>query len=292
MNENTFKENFKRSKNLYNTLKKDEEGVLFASERINKQLIKKIKRSKYEKDVSFLRLYNSIENVNLDEKEEIPTFLPFVENKKDVDNSTLYSFNGPFQLLHADIADIRFFSKSAADPHYCLLFVDLFTQKIYMYPMKKRNLLKKKMELFYEEVNHKRKDKMRLQTDLEFQQNEIKKLNKKYNVEMFSTRIRGGKALAAEQKIREFKKLLLKIKSLYKKNGMRVKPNELIKKTTTNMNKTRTSKYQIEPEYVEKKLLEDDNFREKFDFYRIEKVGKNNKRIKRYISKKTQIKEN
>ena len=228
--ENVFKENFKRSKNLYNALKKDDESVLFASERINKQLIKKIKKSKYEKDVIFLRLYNNIENVNLDEKEEIPTFVPFVENKFDIDNSTLYSFNAPFQLLHADIADIRFFSKSAADPHYYLLFFDLFTQKIYTYPMKKRNLLKKKMELFYEEVNHKRKEKMRLQTDLELQQNEIKKLNKKNNVEMFSTRVRGGKAFAAEQKIREFKKLLLKIKSLYKKNRMRVKPNELIKK--------------------------------------------------------------
>ena len=193
-------------------------------------MIKKIKRSKYEKDVIFLRLYNSIENVNLDKKEEIPTFVPFVENKKDIDNSTLYSFNAPFQLLHAEIADICFFSKSAADPHYCLLFVDLFTQKIYTYPMKKRNMLKKKMELFYEEVNHKRKEKMRLQTDLEFQQNEIKKLNKKYNVEMFSTRVRGRKAFAAEQKIREFKKLLLKIKSLYKKNKMKFKPNELIKK--------------------------------------------------------------
>ena len=86
------------------------------------------------------------------------------------------------------------------------------------------------MELFYEEINHKRKEKMRLQTDLEFQQDEIKKLNKKYNVGMFSTRVRVGKAFTAEQKIREFKKLLLKIKSLYKKNGMRVKPNELIKK--------------------------------------------------------------
>ena len=42
--------------------------------------------------------------------------------------------------------------------------------------MKKRNLLKKKMELFYEEVESKRKGEMRLQTDLEFQQNEIKKI--------------------------------------------------------------------------------------------------------------------
>ena len=194
------------------------------------------------------------------------------------------SFNGPFQLLHADIADIRFFSKSAADPHYCLLLVDLFTQKIYTLPMKKRNLLKKKMQTFYEEVEHKRKERMRLQTDLEFQQNEIKNLNKKYNVEMFSTRV--GKTFAAKQKIREFKKLLLKIKAIYKKNQMKFKPIEIIKKPTANMNKTESTKYQIEPEYVERKSLEDDNFREKFDFYRIGKVGKNNERTKRYSIKK------
>ena len=85
--------------------------------------------------------------------------------------------------------------------------------------MKKKNLLKKKMELFYQEINDKRKgEKKRLQTDIEFQQNEIKKLNKNNNVETFSTRVRGGKAFAAEQKIREFKKLLLKMKDLYKKN--------------------------------------------------------------------------
>ena len=290
MKENVFKENFKRTKNLYNVLKKDEESVLFASERLNKQFFKKIKRSKYEKDI-FLKLYNQVENVNLEEKEDIvPVFTPFVENQRNIDRSTLYSFNGPFQLLHADIADIRFFSKSAADPHYCLLFVDLFTQKIYTYPMKKRSLLKKKMEAFYEEVSQKRKEKMHLQTDLEFQQNEIKNLNKKYNVEMFSTRVRGRKAFAAEQKIKEFKKLLLKVKALYKKNETKIKPNELIKKVTMNMNKTKTAKYQIEPENVEKKSLEDGNFREKFDFYRIDKVSKHSKRIIRYMVKKDENK--
>ena len=47
---------------------------------------------------------------------------------------------------------------------------------------------------------------------------------------MFSTRVRGGKAFAAEQKIREFKKLLLKIKAIHKKNKMKFKPVETIKK--------------------------------------------------------------
>ena len=94
-------------------------------------------------------------------------------------------------------------------------------------------------------------------------------MNEKHDVEMFSTRLRCGKASAAEQKIRVFKKLLVKVKDIYKKNKMKIKPNEIIRKTTTNMNKTKSMKYQIEPEYAERKSLEDDNFREKFDFYRI-----------------------
>ena len=48
---------------------------------------------------------------------------------------------------------------------------------------------------------------MILQTDLEFQQNEIKRLDEKCNVEMFSPRVSGGKSLCPEKKIREFKKL-------------------------------------------------------------------------------------
>ena len=42
---------------------------------------------------------------------------------------------------------------------------------------------------------------MRLQVVWEF---EIKRLNKKYIVAMFSSQVRGGKAFAAEQKIKEF----------------------------------------------------------------------------------------
>ena len=82
---------------------------------------------------------------------------------------------------------------------------------------KKKNLARK-LELFYREIEPKRDQKqetMRLQANLEFLQNEIKKLNKKYNIDMFSTNLRGGKAFATEQKIREFKKLLFKIKWLY-----------------------------------------------------------------------------
>ena len=53
---------------------------------------------------------------------------------------------------------------------------------------------------------------MYLQTDLEFNKNEIRHVNKKFDVGMYHTKIRGGKAFAAEQKIREFKKILLRRK--------------------------------------------------------------------------------
>ena len=76
--------------------------------------------------------------------------------------------------------------------------------------MKNRSLLAKKLRLFCKNIKRKRTEKMHLQTDLELKKKEIKKLNDKFNVDMFHTKIRGGKAFAAEQKIREFKIFLLK----------------------------------------------------------------------------------
>ena len=131
---------------------------MFANEKITSRLLKKVRKSSYEKDKVFLKLYNNLDGVNIEKEENvIPAHVPFVEKRSDVDRSTMYSFGGPFELLHADIADIRFFAKSAVDPLYCLLFVDLFTQKVYTYPIKKRHLLSRKMEIFYQEVENKRK---------------------------------------------------------------------------------------------------------------------------------------
>ena len=85
-----------------------------------------------------------------DENDDIivPSYTPFVEQKKNIDRSTLYRFKSPFELLHADIAYINFLAKSAVHPKHYLLFVDLFTSKIYTYLMKNRSLLRKKIELF------------------------------------------------------------------------------------------------------------------------------------------------
>ena len=52
---------------------------------------------------------------------------------------------------------------------------------------------------------------MGLQVDQEFQQVKIMDLNDMNNIEMLSTTLRGGKAFAAEQKIRELKTRIAKL---------------------------------------------------------------------------------
>ena len=85
--------------------------------------------------------------------------------------------------------------------------------------MKSRKSIANKMEISYKEVEEKRKGKKtRLQTDQELKQKKIFELNKKYNVGMFSTAVRGGKTFAAEQKLRELKKTIFRLKALGKKS--------------------------------------------------------------------------
>ena len=91
---------------------------------------------------------------------------------------------------------------------------------------------------------------------------------------MFSSKIRCGKAFAAEQKIRDLKRLLLKSKNNGKRNKVGIKPLKLIQKVTNNLNKTPAQKYGVEPEQVESKNLKDENYREIYDFHRLSKVGK------------------
>ena len=72
---------------------------------------------------------------------------------------------------------------------------------------------------------------MTLQTDQEFKQWKIYDFNKKSNLDTFTTSLKGGKAFVAEQKIREFKKSLLRSKTTEKYNKKRIKSNDLIKKS-------------------------------------------------------------
>ena len=129
---------------------------------------------------------------------------------------------------------------------------------------------------------------MCMKTDLEFNQNQIKKLNKDFNVEMFHTKLRGGKAFAAEQKVRQFKKILLRNKRFEKLEKRKIKPNELLKKTAQNMNETISTKYGLAPETIEKRSLNPNDgkyFQEIYDFVRLRKIENNQLRNDKYDQK-------
>ena len=119
---------------------------------------------------------------------------------------------------------------------------------------------------------------MRLQVDQEFQQFQIKDSNKKDNVEMFSTSLIGGKAFAAEQKIRELKKRIAKLMG----QKLKLTPKKIIELSTTNMNIMPSLKYGISPENIESKSLNSERFKTLFNMHRIEKTSKLNDRLDRY----------
>ena len=55
-------------------------------------------------------------------RKQLALLIYFLLSNGNVRLSTLYSFKAPFELLHADITDIRFLAKAAVNSKYCLLF--------------------------------------------------------------------------------------------------------------------------------------------------------------------------
>ena len=106
---------------------------MFTPEQLNEKLLKKLRKSSYKKDKEFLNIFNLLDNENIfDIKAKdysIPIKAEYVQKDDDIDRLTLYSFQDSFELLHTDVGNLQFLCKSAADPKYCLLLVDLFTSK-------------------------------------------------------------------------------------------------------------------------------------------------------------------
>ena len=115
----------------------------------------------------------------------------------------------------------------------------------------------------------------------------IKDLNDQNNVEMFTTSARGGKAFAAEHKIRE---LMTRIsKSNVQK--LKISPIKINLNSANNMNSVQSEKYGLSPEEIEKKSLSSERFRAIFNMHRIEKTKLLHDRLKRYDKKNTRQKE-
>ena len=108
------KGDFKAARTAFNTLKVDSSSAAFAEEILDKKLLLKLKNSKYAEDKKIFKLV-----IFLDNKSSNVIFEPdsvkrtdYVE-KRGIDHSTLYSFDAPFRLFHANVGNLEFLGKNA-----------------------------------------------------------------------------------------------------------------------------------------------------------------------------------
>ena len=146
----------KKPKTLFNNQKTDPASVIFAEECLDNRLLKKLKKSSYDVDKQLFKLVNLADSTTFLDDGKSPTRTDYVE-KKEINRFTLYSFDGPFQILHADVGNLEFLGKNATFLQYVLVIVDLYSSKGYTYSMKSRKQILQKMKLFYDKVRSKRK---------------------------------------------------------------------------------------------------------------------------------------
>ena len=95
---------FKKAENVFNSLKIDTSSAIFAEEVLDKKLLNRLRKSKYETDKLLFKFVNLSDSKFIFNEHKAPTRADYVE-KREIDRSTSYSFDGPFHLLHADVGN-------------------------------------------------------------------------------------------------------------------------------------------------------------------------------------------
>ena len=80
---------------------------------------------------------------------------------------------------------------------------------------------------------------------------------------MFTSSVRGGKAFAAEQKIRELKTRISKLQA----QKLKITPTKILQNSVLNMNLMKSLKYVISPEEIERRSLAGERFRVVFNIH-------------------------
>ena len=75
-------EKLAKLKTLFRNLQTDAQSILFTEEKINEKLLKKLKKSKYDKDINFVHLFDGNVNITDHEKKSTPIKMTFVQQKR------------------------------------------------------------------------------------------------------------------------------------------------------------------------------------------------------------------
>ena len=105
----------KLARSNFDKLKIDPSSAAFAEEILDKKLLLKLKKSKYVERKKNFNLVNLLDKKNVIFEPDRITRTDYVE-KREIDHSTLYSFDAPFWLFHADAATLEFLGKNTTFP--------------------------------------------------------------------------------------------------------------------------------------------------------------------------------
>ena len=99
---------------------------------------------------------------------------------------------------------------------------------------------------------------------------------------MFTTNVRAGKAFAAKPKIRELKKIILKIKEMSDREKTKITPTTTTTGSAEYISNIANEKYKLTPEEIEEKLLASERLRVRFNFTRVKISKKSSNRLNRF----------
>ena len=74
-------EKLSKLKTLFRNLQTNAKSILFTEEKANEKLLKRLPKSKYDKNIGFVNLFNGNVNIKDNEKKSTPIKMTFVEKK-------------------------------------------------------------------------------------------------------------------------------------------------------------------------------------------------------------------
>ena len=102
---------------------------------------------------------------------------------------------------------------------------------------------------------------------------------------MFTASLKGEKAFAAGQKIRELKSRISKVRAISDEQKAKIPLVTIIKQSAKNMNNVKNEKYGISSNVIEEKSLSSQTFRTLFNFKGIELSKNVSDRLEKMIEK-------
>ena len=171
-------------------------------------------------------------------------------------SDTQFAVSHKGQWFQADLADIGYLRPTAHEAKYVLIIVDVYSQRVYLYPLYRKDKTIDAFKQFLQDTEGVRDKGVQvyIQTDegTEFFDRPLLRLFADNGIQLFTTKMNKGHAFMAEQKIRELKKKMTKLKSLTPKLSIA----KTLKTVEANINITRIVYIGLSPTEIEEEIAD------------------------------------